>query len=537
MFPSLPGYLALAALTGLTLWSIARPQPGAWWQRRRVFAGLLGLTIVAAHAPTLGFRQELANPDEAQLLAGALTLRHHFAPWLSVDLSTAGPVSVLPLFLAPADFLGARWCAALCSAAAVVGCFLALTCVQDNPAARIAALPVAAFFAFMQRIEFFQFSTEHMATVLLAAAMWIWMAATAAGERPPRAGPAFGFGLCLGGAVMSKLQSAPCAAWLAVATGCLLLLDARIPWPRRIAVLAVQAAGCCTIPLCFGLLAVAQGVLPDLLNSYGLNNVHYVTSINHDSAAGYQPAMIWGLNYLLKPVFAVLLACLVTAPAFTPAERRTGLVAAGLLASAIFAVVLPGRGFGHYWFLVLGPVLLASGTTLAPAGRWLAARGPRQHRWGLLALVPVLLGPPVAHRLWSSRDAALAPEFTGQKTVQGAGEKLRALARPGDTLTVWGWRAELHVYSQLPQGTREAHTQWLIQAIPQRDYYRQRFLADLARTQPRFIADAVGPRGFGFTDRATAGHEIFPAFTELLAQHYAYLGETEDIRLYVRHEN
>ncbi len=500
-----------------------------------MFAALLALTMVVAHAPALNFRQELANPDEAQLLAGALTLRHDFAPWRSVDLSTAGPVSVLPLLIAPADFISARWCAALCSAAAITVCFLGMTAVQDNLPARIAAVPVAAFFVFMQSIELFQFSTEHMATVLLAVAVWIWLEATVGGKKPSAAGPAFALGLCLGAAIMAKLQSAPCAVWLAVATGSLLLLDERTPWPRRLGVLFLQAVGCFAIPLGFVLLATAHGVARDLLHSYGLNNMQYVTTISHEDAGGYQPALVWGLNYLLKPVFALGLVCLVPALTFTPAERRTAFVTVGLLLSAILAVILPGRGFGHYWFLVFGPLLLASGTVLVPAWRWLETRGPRLHRAAGLALVPVLLALPVAHRLATSRDEALAREFTNRPTVQAAGEKLRSLARPGDTLTVWGWRAELYVYSQLPQGTREAHTQWLIQDIPQRDYYRRRFLADLARTQPRFIADAVGPRGFAFTARTTAGHEIFPAFTELLAQRYDFIGEISDVRLYVRH--
>ncbi len=537
MIASLPGYLSLAALTGLTLASITRPNPGAWWQHRLIFAALSGLTILAAHAPVLAFRQELANPDEAQLLAGALTLRHDFAPWRSVDLSTAGPLSVLPLLLVPVDFLSARWCAALCSAAAITACFLALTGVRDNLPARVATLPVAAFFVFMQSIEFFQFSTEHVAAVLLAAAAWIWLVASSGGEKSPAAGPAFALGLCLGAAIMAKLQSAPCAAWLAVATGSLLLLDRRIAWTRRLALLSVQAAGCFFVPLGFLVLAATQGVVPDLLHSYGLNNVQYVTTIDHGGAAGYQPAMIWGLNYLLKPGFAVGLACLATALTFTPAERRAVLVTVGLLLCAIVAVILPGRGFGHYWFFVFGPMLLASGTLLGPAVRWLGTRGPSMQRVALLALGPVLLALPVHHRLATSRDTVLARDLSGRPTVQAAGEKMRELARPGDTLTVWGWRAELHVYSQLAQGTREAHTQWLIQDIPQRDYYRRRFLADLTRTQPRFIADAVGPRGFGFTDRTAAGHEIFPAFAEWLTQHYHYLGETDDVRLYVRQGN
>ena len=539
MTTSLPGYVALALLTVLTLSAIVRPQPGAWWQGRASFGVLLGLTIITAHAPTLNFRQELTNPDESQLLAGALTLRQSFAPWRSVDLSTAGPVSVLPLLIIPASFPGARWCAALCSTFTILLSWLALTGVRDNRLARIVALPVATFFVFMQGIELFQFSTEHMAVLLLAAAACIWLTTTAGGETPLRARPALALGFCLGAAVMAKLQSAPCAAWLAATLGGLVLIDGRVAGPRRAAVFALLATGSLGIPLCFVALAAAQGVLPDMVHSYWLNNLHYVSSME-GGATGYQPSLVWGLNYLLKPVGVILLGCFFTLRSFSPAERRTAFVTVGLLASAIFAVVIPGRGFGHYWLFVLGPVLLSLGAGLAPAWRWFAALrpdSPALQRWAMTGLVPLLLVLPVAHRLKSSRDEALAAQIAGIRPVQTAGERLHALANPGDALTVWGWRPELHAYSGLPQGTRDAHTQWQIQAIPQRDYYRRRFLHDLAVTRPRFIADAVGPRGFAFTERAKAGHEVFPAFQKLIERDYDYLGETDGIRLYSRHAN
>ena len=98
------GYVVLTALTILALWPLWNSRPAAWWNGRAAFAGLLLLTIMVACAPALDRREELLNPDESQLIAGALTLRGHFAPWFSVDLSTAGPVSVLPLLLTPANY-------------------------------------------------------------------------------------------------------------------------------------------------------------------------------------------------------------------------------------------------------------------------------------------------------------------------------------------------------------------------------------------------------------------------------------------------
>ena len=199
----------------------------------------------------------------------------------------------------------------------------------------------------------------------------------------------------------------------------------------------------------------------------------------------------------------------------------------------------PGRGFRHYWFFVLGPVLLTLGSLLRPAWRSLCARGlasPSRQRWAMIGLVLLLLCLPLAHRARTNRDGAIADALGQVVTVQRAGGKLRALARPGDALTVWGWRPELHAYSGLPQGTRDAHTQWQIQDIPQREYYRQRFLADFARIKPRFFVDAVGARGFAYHDRGATGHETFPLLDALISRDYQFLEEVDDVRLYVRHE-
>lgn len=531
------GYPALAVLTGLALWPAWSGRPAAWWNGRPAFAVLLAVTLLLAHAPALGHPRELPNPDEAQLIAGALTLRHEFAPWRSVDLSTSGPVSVFPLLVGPADFQQARWLAALAVATTLVLGWLALTTRRDDGFARIGALPVVAFFVFMQDIELFQFSSEHVAITLLAGAAGVWLAATAHGEKLPSRPAAFGLGVCLGGAVMAKLQSVPCVAWLGLFTGTLMLLDGRVRRARRLAVCGALLAGGLLVPAGFALLAAGQGVLADFIHSYALNNVHYVSGMEHYSHS-YEPASVWGLNYLLKPAALLLLAGLLASRRFAPADRWTALLALGWLAAAIVAIMLPGRNSRHYWFFVFGPVLFALGAVISPAWRASLTRWPAlaaRQRWAQLALVAFLLGLPVAHRLASSRDLALAGSLAEPQTVQGAGEKIRGLARPGDALTIWGWRPELHVFSGLPQGTRDAHSQWQIAAIPQRDYYRRRFLADLDRTKPRFFVDAVGPGGFGFTDRAAAGHETFPPLAELIRTHYTFLGETEAMRLYVRH--
>src|SRR5882724_7824274 len=55
------------------------------------FALLLLVCLLAWRWPPLLYNQEL-NPDEAQLIAGAVTLAHDPVFWRSVDGGTAGPL-------------------------------------------------------------------------------------------------------------------------------------------------------------------------------------------------------------------------------------------------------------------------------------------------------------------------------------------------------------------------------------------------------------------------------------------------------------
>ena len=525
----------LAGLTALTIWCIVDPRPAAWWQTRASFGSLLGLTVIAGHAPFLFHRGELPNPDEAQMMSGAITLRQDFAPWRSVDLSTAGPLSVTPLLIAPDSFVYARWCAALCAAGAVLLSYLSL---RDHPLTRAGALAASAFFVFMQDLELFQFSSEHFAVLLLATAGCMWFRRGTADPYLAAPVACFVIGLCLGAAVKAKLQSAPCATWLAGAFLVSLLMDRRGPTRQRVAAGGALVAGCLTVPLLFGILAFFQGVLPDMVASYGSNNLHYVGS-NRPESSGYQPSVVWGLNYLLKPLGAAILVGLLMLPRFAASERRNTLLALGWLASAIAAVVLPGRGFRHYWFFVLGPLMVAFAFVAIPAATHFLATYPRAavlSRAGLVLVTLGLVGLPAIHRCTSRREGALRQATAAIHSVKEAGQILRARAKPGDRLTVWGWRPELYVHSGLAQGTRDAVTVWQIAVFSRQAYYIQRFLADLAKNRPRFLADAIGPRGFGYPDRALHGHESLPPLRDLIQRHYDYLGETDGIRLYVRHD-
>jgi len=66
---------------------------GAWWRHPMRFAAALLLALIAFRWPVLLHNRQLGDPDESQLIAGALTLQHDPRFWESVDGTTHGPLA------------------------------------------------------------------------------------------------------------------------------------------------------------------------------------------------------------------------------------------------------------------------------------------------------------------------------------------------------------------------------------------------------------------------------------------------------------
>jgi hypothetical protein len=78
---------------------------------------------------------------------------------------------------------------------------------------------------------------------------------------------------------------------------------------------------------------------------------------------------------------------------------------------------------------------------------------------------------------------------------------VRAAAKPGDTLFVWGYRPEIYVYSHLPAATRFLDSQpltgvpadrHLTQSTPVETGQSRARRAELAASRPTFVVDGLG---------------------------------------------
>jgi hypothetical protein len=506
----------------------ARPGRWAWWLL------LLGVLVVFRW-PLIVLPHEL-YPDESQLLAGALTLRHDPVFWRSVDGSTAGPLdyyALLPASFFPgtAGYAAARLTAVLLIWGLLVAAGETLALVTDRRVARIAVLPALAFESLTTSPEFVHYSTELVPGFLLALAVFVSVRQGVQASR----GNLWTAALLLGAIPFAKLQAAPIAAALGLG---LVIFETAAGRPRH----AVLLTGAALLPtLLVAALVTATGQAEHLIIPYFLQNSHY-TQIGR-LPFGQLIQQFWaqsttnGHHALWLAGSAVFCtgAVIFARPGPDPL-RRHGLAVAALLVVTVGCILAPGHPYHHYLNFLTLPVTLLTGCALALVLA-VRARGPNP---GPARPVGVFLACTLLPLLVLRAAPRPDPFEYYNTTVTARGPahrelvaRIKNLSSPGESLGLWGWRSSLYVETGRRQANREAHTvfQWL--RGPWQSYFLRRYYGDLVAAAPPVFVDAAGPGNFWF-DKRGMGHEVFPQLREWVGTHYRLVGEWDGVRLYAR---
>jgi protein-tyrosine-phosphatase len=153
-------------------------------------------------------------------------------------------------------------------------------------------------------------------------------------------------------------------------------------------------------------------------------------------------------------------------------------------------VILGLRFFPRYYFLLLPPMVLIA------ARGWASGWG-RRFRLPVVALVVLLSVPAIRFR-----PGVLSRDLAIDRDSHAAGDKLRALATPGDSLFVWGFRPDIFIYSGLPAGTRFLESQPISVVLADRHLFSSQAIApeftapnraELLRARPTWVVDGLGP--------------------------------------------
>lgn len=538
----LPGLLAFTAATALAATHPAPSAPIRWWHRRWFFVLWLGAVLFFCQRHAILANFQLWNPDESEMLAGALKLRHHPIFWRDVDGNSHGPLNQFPLVL-PA-LLGLRIDYTSARVIGNVMIVLMLLCVHRTLAdwlpegpARWCVLPGWAFFIFNQEPELAQYTTELPSCLLLAVGGW---SASRAWRAGPAATPAqlFWLGLLCGATPFGKLQSAPMAAWIfLLATFHLLRDTTRTPArrARRVSWLLLAA-------LLPGLFFVGLAAWGDALDYFLIaylesNLVGYMLKGGTYFSETYpQLGYVFGLRQYVWPLVAVTTLALVLAWRRRIPLGRTALVfAAGSVGSAVFAIYAPHKPFGHYYVFLIIPLVLLLGATAGPVLDALTSRLATGRRTLVAALVLLgLLAPVVAHRFlnpayfWTvlNQRSRIPTELV---------QAVQRLTEPDEYLEVWGWRPSLHVYAQTISTTRNIISFWPAVNSPRQGFYHGIYMHDMRAHPPVVFVDTMGPVDFFFFRAGeTVKHENFPELAAYIRQHYVLVEDISGARVYLR---
>jgi hypothetical protein len=376
----------------------------------------VGLRLQALHMPL--------DRDLADYATIGQNLRHGFLPYR--DLFDHKQPLIYPLY-GLLDLIAPRSTAAVRIAAGLVAGLAAWTLFRllRGPGGTVAAGAGAGLALLWGASDFTEgtgLNTEHLLVLVECVAVAVALRA------PPGPRAAFGLGLLLALAVLTKAVGLFLAPALLVAVG----RD-----PRRLAAFTAGAAG--------PLLALAAGYAA----AGGLEDLWYA-NVTYNRLYVGQPFLALPNNPAVLALAAG--AVLAVAPRLRGwRDDRVLQVLLAWLAGSLLGAHLSTNGFPHYYAPVVPPAcaLLALALTASPRRRWAAA---------LVALALVLPAVDLADR-HRHRDVALSYDlFLGQtawwRDAEVLGPKIRARARPGDRMYAEGtdpnyyWQADVRPATQ-----------------------------------------------------------------------------------------
>jgi|GEM_PF-1776396 len=529
---------------GFALLPMTRWKSRQWVRYAGPFLFLMLALMLAVRWP--GFHYPKAfEVDEAQIVAAALALNEDPVFFRSVDGASSGPLVIYPLLLPQifgqeSTLFTSRLIGVCITFGGVLAIYLGLRRVFDETTARLAACVGAFFFAFSNFWNYVHYNSELLVAGLCVAGTACLFHLIAG---PDKSLSCVRKLACLGGFLLSlvpftKLQSVPQALLIGV------LLAALLAWRtagfgllRAVGSMALLIVATAAFPLVFLLTMVITGAWDYFWESYILNNFGYRTTgaMDYGSVVGQ---FIAGGNDFWNWMPGLVAFCVV---AFIPAivsYRRFApgilLIVAGLaiLTVALISVLMPGRPYYHYLLLLPFPAAMLAGAMLGGISK-------SSLMWVRTVAVVAFLLLAIVPGLWAEIRKPDPWAGTGQKWAEALPDKvsqrLIELRESADErLLVWGWMPYYHVYSGIVQSHRMSISTPLFSMNDRQEFYRDAFLEDLEKNQPRWIVDAVAPGSFNYTDRQTHGIQTFPEFEEILRRDYERIDEIDGVRIFQR---
>jgi hypothetical protein len=489
--------------------------------------------LIASRWPVVMINRPL-NPDEGQMIAGAMKLALDPVSWRSVDTTSSGPLNSMVLmwpylFGKPVTFASAR----LTGLALIVAAwfFIYKSLSHVTPAARLAAAGgMMVFLVSTNNIDYVHYSSELLSIFLLGAAVYVLVYFV---WEKPEWPLAFASGVALGAVPFAKLQGAPIAFGIGLVEMMIVLV--RSPAKRTaisnllfLSIGAVVPAAAILVPLALA------GELHEFWTSYIGWTLDQIAGRDH-----YAPfSGIYQADPHLAPYSAgclslCLLGLIVNVKAILRSRSTlwSGGISLTFLLLSYYIIIQAGVFSGHYLLFLIAPLALSAGITWPPA--------PEATAWFRIVRTPaaVLFLAAVCFSELSDWPFYVAPNQFSNGLFD-RDDLFGWLPKDQGGLLVWGWQPEFHVYSGLPPATRDVHSFNQIQPGANRDYFRRRLIRDFLASPPSIVIDGVSPDGFFYATPAQQGLTTFPELASEVAAKYTRISAKGDAcpRTYVRND-
>jgi hypothetical protein len=535
---------SLLALVALLALSVLVPRESGPWKivhSRWLFVAVAVLAIFASRWPSILYHLDL-NPDESQMAAQAITLRHFPVPWKSYDGITAGPldsaVLVLPALLGlHVSFVTGRLIAIALFGGTLALLFAITRTLYGELPARLSVLLPLAFFCFVRSPDFTSYSSELLPMFLLMAAAYGLVQFSL---HVPRA--LVFAGLLLGCLPFANLQTAILGVALFFIALVLIMRRAGFLTEERLSSPISLVASVCCVPLFILTVVILSKVYRDFYISY----VEFVPAYLHSNCCKTAGFAFFTEDAFFRTFAAasilIAAAAAVAIVLFGPTGPRPTVrwfppvAALVLLTVSIYAIEVPQTPSQHYLYLLFWPLAATSAFMTG----YLLAEFKTDRRLRAISIAVGVCVVLVASVPLIRLNVTHENYYLGrlQQNLENAPDPVAAMlidhVKPGDRMAIWGWMPRYFVETGAYLGTRDAVTEFQIEDRVFPTYYRARYLEDMRNNRPKFFLDAVAPDSYKFKDWARQGHQSFHDLSELIDSKYKLIDEANGALLYER---
>ncbi len=516
------------------------------------------------------FSLQVANPDEAELLASGRRAAQSLVPYERFTSPTYGPIWAM--FLGTLDRLGipltlptAHILSAVISATTCIVAAAALSRRLEKSITILLLCPLVLFWANgFDHADYWSLSTELLPMLVLVSgaaisfcgANRLWLVL-------------FGASL-VGLGAWSKYQFGLLA--LAALTGIVLVLrQSGQGWFRSLFFVGL-AANSWMIGLY--LIAAAQGVPWSFLTESVSITIQYISGgglgNNSRSNIGIRLAAIATSVVNLFPVIPLLVFAIQRKASTSNAQGESyhqevlKWKVSAILVLAATGITLLGTYpiYPHYNYILLSGSLVA---IMVRSRDW---RGkpvvsdenenrPTWSLWGrtqifLLALSaaivsPSVIGNPSLQPTISISEVLNSTSGRWERAFDDSGQPLSKFCPPGSTALVWGWASEVYAFYDLKPASRYVAPAGLIEGAEQivdlnidSAPLRQRLTEELTASPPECVIDATGPSffpGYGPSESmASQLPELWKQLSMRSSEYVFYWDRVNPIRVLIKRE-